>query len=96
MGSNRHQSHRAIQHLVDGGVVFGVVGLPAADNPDIGRGRLDAFNTIRQPALHAACLAGSVPCHRCGTTAKFLALVPLVRLPGTAKTSVPMSTIGSR
>lgn len=51
MVSNHPQSHRAIQHLVDGGVVFGAVGLPAADDPDIGRGRLDAFNTIRQPAL---------------------------------------------
>jgi hypothetical protein len=40
--------------------------------------------------------AGNSPCQPAGTTAKSPAWVPLARLPGTAKTSVHMSCIGSR
>ena len=40
--------------------------------------------------------AGRAPTQPGGTTAQLAAFVPLVRLPGTAKTSVHMSSIGNR
>ena len=75
----------ALLDLVNGGVVLGAVGLGAADDPDIGGRRVDALDAFGQVALQPG-----------GTTAKWPAPVPDVRLPGAAKTSVHMSIIGSK